>query len=175
MFAKKFILVLLSYVMLSASSYGGELYQKFGVFDIKHKNETDAYAMTTKYIQDKEVNLGIIDELKPIYELSFYYDDHNKNNQGYGAYVSSGLSKKINLTNSLFLLPSFSAGLYQEFDEGKDMGYPLEFKSEVELNFKILNSSIIGVSYSHISNADIGDKNPGSDNLLFNFRLSENF
>ena len=175
MFAKKFILVLLSYAMLSASSYGGELYQKFGVFDIKHKNETDAYAITTKYMQDKEVNLGIIDELKPIYELSFYYDDRNKNNQGYGAYVSSGLSKKINLTNSLFLLPSFSAGLYQEFDEGKDMGYPLEFKSEVELNFKILNSSIIGVSYSHISNADIGNKNPGSDNILFNFRLSENF
>ena len=175
MFAKKFILVLLSYAMLSASSYGGELYQKFGVFDIKHKNETDAYAITTKYMQDKEVNLGIIDELKPIYELSFYYDDRNKNNQGYGAYVSSGLSKKINLTNSLFLLPSFSAGLYQEFDEGKDMGYPLEFKSEVELNFKILNSSIIGVSYSHISNADIGDKNPGSDNILFNFRISENF
>ena len=75
----------------------------------------------------------------------------------------------------MFLLPSFSAGLYQEFDEGKDMGYPLEFKSEVELNFKILNSSIIGVSYSHISNADIGDKNPGSDNILFNFRISENF
>ena len=162
-------------MILSASSYGGELYQKFGVFDIKHKNETDAYAITTKYMQDKEVNLGIIDELKPIYELSFYYDDRNKNNQGYGAYVSSGLSKKINLTNSLFLLPSFSAGLYQEFDEGKDMGYPLEFKSEVELNFKILNSSIIGVSYSHISNADIGDKNPGSDNILFNFRISENF
>ena len=55
------------------------------------------------------------------------------------------------------------------------LGSPLEFKSEVELNFKILNSSIIGVSYSHISNADIGNKNPGSDNILFNFRLSENF
>ena len=116
----------------------------------------------------------IINELKPIYELSFYYSDENKR-QGYGTYISSGLSKKINLTNSLFLLPSFSAGLYREFDDGKDMGYPLEFKSEVELNFKILNSSIIGVSYSHISNADIGNKNPGSDNILFNFRLSENF
>ena len=177
MFAKKFILVFLSYAMLSASSYGGELYQKFGVFDFKHESETDSYALTTKYIQDKEVNLGIINELKPIYELSFYYDDNNKTNHGYGygAYISSGLSKKINITKSLFLLPSFSAGFYQDFDAGKDMGYPLEFKSEVELNFKILNSSIIGVSYSHISNADIGNKNPGSDNILFNFRLSENF
>jgi len=175
MFIKKFILVLLYYMMLSNSSFGGELYQKFGVFDFKHENETDAYALTTKYIQDKEVSFGLINALKPIYELSFYYDDHHKDNQGYGAYVSSGLSKKINLTSSLFLLPSFSAGLYQEFDEGKKMGYPLEFKSEVELNFKILNSSVIGVSYSHISNADIGDKNPGSDNILFNLKLSENF
>ena len=174
MFAKRFILVLISCMMLSTSSFGGELYQKFGVFDFKHENETDAYALTTKYIQDKEINIGIINDLKPIYEFSFYYSDENKL-QGYGTYISSGLSKKINLTNSLFLLPSFSAGFYQDFDDGKDMGYPLEFKSEVELNFKILNSSIIGISYSHISNADIGDKNPGSDNILFNFRLSENF
>ena len=175
MFIKKFVLVLLSYMMLFTSSFGGELYQKFGVFDFKHKDETDAYALTTKYIQDKKINIGVINNLKPIYELSLYYDDRSAKQQGYGAYLSSGLSKEINLTNSVFLLPSFSAGLYQEFDEGKKMGYPLEFKSEVELNFKIFNSSIIGVSYSHISNADIGDKNPGSDNILFNFRLSENF
>jgi len=172
---KKFVFLVLTCALLSTPSFGGELYQKFGVFDFKHENETDAYALTTKYIQDKKINIGVINELKPIYELSFYYDDQNKNKQGYGTYISSGLSKKMNLTNSIFLLPSFSAGFYQEFDEGKDMGYPLEFKSEVELNFKIFNSSIIGVSYSHISNADIGDKNPGSDNILFNFRLSENF
>ena len=72
---------------------------------------------------------------------------------------------KLNLT------PSFSPGLYSVGD-GKDLGSPLEFKSEVQLSLDLLPGTKLGYSQSHISNADIGEKNPGADSYMFNFMKS---
>ena len=167
--------LLLALTIVPTSLYAGEIYQKFGVFDYKH--DTDAYALTTKYAQDKNINFMILGDLKPIYELSFYYDNKNgtRDFQGFAGYLSSGLMKEFNLSKKLFIAPSFSAGLYQEYDAGKDMGHILEFKSEIEFNYNIFKNSVVGLSWSHISNADISTTNPGADNILFNFRIKENF
>lgn len=170
----KFFRVILFALMLSSSNlYAGELYQKLGVFDYKH--ETDAFALTTKYIQDKNINTRVFGDIKPIHEISFYYDDGASSNQSFATYLSSGLTKRINLSQKIFFAPSFSAGLYQGFDDAKDMGHIIEFKSEIEINYNIFKNSVLGVSWSHISNADLSNTNPGSDNLLFNFRIKENF
>ena len=166
---------LLALILASTNSHAGEIYQKFGVFDYKH--DTNAFASTTKYVRDKNINLRFLGDFKPIHEISFYYDDENVTSdyEGFAGYLSSGLMKEINLSKKLIFAPSFSAGLYQEFDDGKNMGHVLEFKSEVEFNYNIFKNSVIGVSWSHMSNADISTINPGSDNLLFNFKIKENF
>ena len=169
----KIINKLLIFILIPMKLCAGELHQKLGIFDYKH--DTNAYAVTTKYVQDDKVNIKFLGNLNPIYELSLFYDDESTKNQGYGTYLSAGLMKTINLNKNFFIAPSFSAGLYQEFDQGKKMGYPLEFKSEIEINYNLFKNSLVGVSWNHISNADIGDKNPGSDNLLFNLRFKENF
>ena len=59
--------------------------------------------------------------------------------------------------------PSFSPGYYEK-GSGKDLGSPLEFKSEISVGFDILKDSKLGYSYSHISNNDWGSTNPGTDN-----------
>jgi len=69
---------------------------------------------------------------------------------------------KINLT------PSFTPGLYNE-GNGKDLGHIIEFKSEVQMSFNLGDSSQMGMSYNHISNASIGKKNPGANSYMFNF------
>ena len=69
---------------------------------------------------------------------------------------------KINLT------PSFTPGLYSE-GNGKDLGHILEFKSEIQLSVDLLKNSHLGFSYNHISNASLGDNNPGANNYMFNF------
>ena len=61
------------------------------------------------------------------------------------------------------IIPSFTPGYY-DAGNGKDLGMALEFKSQIKLSFKIFNDSKIGYSYSHISNNDWGDRNPGVDN-----------
>ena len=72
---------------------------------------------------------------------------------------------KLNLT------PSFSPGLYSVGD-GKDLGSPLEFKSELQLSIDLLPGTKLGYSQSHLSNADLGDTNPGADSYMFNFMKS---
>tara|TARA_B100001093_G_scaffold510097_1_gene575349 strand:- start:415 stop:939 length:525 start_codon:yes stop_codon:yes gene_type:complete len=70
------------------------------------------------------------------------------------------------------ILPSFTPGYYEKGD-GKDLGSVLEFKSEIKLGLDLFDSSQIGFTYSHISNNDWGDTNPGVDNSTVTF--SKNF
>ena len=64
--------------------------------------------------------------------------------------------------------PSFTPGLYFEGD-GKDLGHVIEFKTELQISFEISSNSELGFSYNHISNASLGDKNPGANSYMFNF------
>ena len=70
------------------------------------------------------------------------------------------------------ILPSFSPGYYEKGD-GKDLGSVLEFKSEIKFGLDIFENSKLSYSYSHISNNDWGDINPGTDNQQITF--SKNF
>ena len=64
--------------------------------------------------------------------------------------------------------PSFTPGYYEK-GSGKDLGSALEFKSEIKVGFDILENSKLGYSYSHISNNDWGNTNPGTDNQQITF------
>ena len=66
------------------------------------------------------------------------------------------------------ITPSFAPGYYHD-GNGKDLGSPIEFKSEVQLSFNLSKTSKFGMSYNHISNASLGDKNPGANSYMFNF------
>jgi len=81
------------------------------------------------------------------------------------------LYKGFQIQNSdgpLKFTPSFTPGLYFEGD-GKDLGHVIEFKTELQISFEISSNSELGFSYNHISNASLGDKNPGANSYMFNF------
>jgi hypothetical protein len=86
-------------------------------------------------------------------------------------YLYTGVQAEYEI-GPLNVVPSFAPGYYEEGD-GKDLGMALEFKSELKFSFDILKDSKIGYSYSHISNNDWGDINPGVDNQTVSF--SKNF
>ena len=69
---------------------------------------------------------------------------------------------------SLNFTPSFTPGYYNQGD-GKDLGHALEFKSEIQLSLELPKDSQVGFSYNHLSNASLGDKNPGANSYMFNF------
>ena len=82
-------------------------------------------------------------------------------------YLYSGIQAEYEL-GFLTITPSFAPGYYN-YGSGKDLGYPLEFKSEVQMSFNLSDSSQMGMSYNHISNASFGEKNPGANSYMFNF------
>ena len=69
---------------------------------------------------------------------------------------------------SLNLTPSFTPGYYNA-GNGKDLGHALEFKSEIQLSLELPKDSQFGFSYNHLSNASLGDKNPGANSYMLNF------
>jgi len=82
-------------------------------------------------------------------------------------YFYTGVQAQYKL-GSLNLTPSFTPGYYNE-GNGKDLGHALEFKSELQLSLELPKDSQFGFSYNHLSNASLGDKNPGANSYMFNF------
>ena len=83
------------------------------------------------------------------------------------AYFYTGIQAQYKI-GKINLTPSFTPGLYEQGD-GKDLGHIIEFKSEVQLSLNLFENSQFGMSYNHISNASLGDKNPGANSYMFNF------
>ena len=77
-------------------------------------------------------------------------------------YLYTGIEADYNL-GPINISPSFAPGYYEAGD-GKNLGSALEFKSEVKIGVDLFKNSNLGYSYSHISNNDWGDINPGTDN-----------
>jgi lipid A 3-O-deacylase len=87
-------------------------------------------------------------------------------------YIYTGVEWNHAIGKKIKFTPSFAPGIYHQGD-GKDLGHALEFKTEVQLSYSISESTNLGMSYNHISNASLGDKNPGANSYMFN--LLKNF
>jgi lipid A 3-O-deacylase len=88
------------------------------------------------------------------------------------AYLYTGVEWNYAIADKFKFTPSCAPGFYHQ-GNGKDLGHALEFKTEVQLTYSISESTNLGMSYNHISNASIGDKNPGANSYIFN--LLKNF
>lgn len=90
-------------------------------------------------------------------------------------YVGVGACLELYLSEHLVFSPSFSPGLYYK-GKGRDLGYPLEFRSSLELCYEFENKMRIGGQFYHLSNASLSHKNPGMNALvvIFSFPLGKN-
>jgi len=116
------------------------------VFGIQHQNEN--------LIKD-----SFLGTLSPVTGIMLTADN--------SSYFYTGVQAQYKIGN-LNIVPSFTPGYYNQGD-GKDLGHPLEFKSEIQLSLDIFSNSELGFSYNHLSNASLGDKNPGANSYMFNF------
>lgn len=80
------------------------------------------------------------------------------------AYGLAGVLVDVYFGRRLVVTPSFGAGLYHDGD-GKDLGSLIEFRSQVEMSYRFNDRSRIGIALSHISNAGITQRNPGTEIL----------
>ena len=129
-----------------------------GMFDF-----SDHGAKSTLFgIQHQNENLkrdSFLGTISPVTGIMFTADN--------AGYIYTGIQAQYNL-GILNIVPSFTPGLYGE-GNGKDLGHVVEFKSELQFSLDLFKNSELGFSYNHISNASLGEKNPGANGYMFNF------
>ena len=85
-------------------------------------------------------------------------------------YGVGGLLFDFVIADRLAVTPSFGVGAYHDGD-GRDLGHVVEFRSQIEVGYRFENRSRLGVAVGHISNASIGDDNPGTEILTVYYHL----
>lgn len=86
------------------------------------------------------------------------------------AYVYAGIGHPFQLNDKWSLTPSVSAGYYNDGAD-VDLGYDVEFYSQLRLEYKLENNAKIGLGIGHISNAELGDHNPGAETAYLSYSI----
>tara|TARA_B100002052_G_C15415136_1_gene390235 strand:+ start:9 stop:512 length:504 start_codon:yes stop_codon:yes gene_type:complete len=166
---KKVFLILTTIIFLltsiiNADEVNSEMSFYTGTFDVIDKEGDDKTSLFG--IEHKNPDLfrdTFLGKFKPV--TGAFITGKNS------AYFYTGVEAQYGV-GPLKILPSFTPGYYEKGD-GKDLGSVLEFKSELKVGFDFFKNSKLSYSYSHISNNDWGDSNPGTDNQQITF--SKNF
>ena len=80
------------------------------------------------------------------------------------AYGYFGPAIDVYFGRRIVLTGTTAFGVYHHGD-GLDLGHWAEFRSGLELAFRFDDRSRLGMGFHHISNANIGEKNPGTEIL----------
>jgi hypothetical protein len=75
-----------------------------------------------------------------------------------------GINFDLLFFDHLLFAPGFAGGYY--YPGHGNLGYPLEFRSGVELAWQFSDWHRLGIHFYHLSNASLGNRNPGEESLI---------
>ena len=150
--------LLLAFLSISISTAENKLNIYSGVFDHSDDGKR-AGLIGIEYMNLSSIKDSFVGNIYPVSGVMITDDE--------AVYVYTGYQMNQK-SDYLTISPSFAVGYYDEGD-GKDLGHEIEFKTQIQLLFEISSNSELGFSYNHISNATLGDKNPGANSYMFNF------
>ena len=155
----RIILYITSILLFHLNLYANSFSIFGGSYDYDDDNTSTLYGLNY-HLSDNEINVFNLLDVNPVI----------------GGFITAksatmfygGFETNIGV-DLIFLNLSSSAGIYSNGD-GKDLGNTFQFKSEVNLFYKLGKSSRIGLGSHHISNAGLSSVNPGTNNfyLIFN-------
>ena len=172
---KLFVSIIIISFSSTVSSKGTNVFG-LGIYDVKFDGSEKNQAVDFRYefrsneslldIGPKEDNFFF---LKPFFGLEYTNDS--------ASYFLTGIYFEDNLgelfegnKSKFFFTPSFGAGFYDD-GSGKKLGNDIQFRTSLEISYELINKNRIGISFSHISNANLGDKNPGVEILSFSYHI----
>ncbi len=127
-----------------------------GYFDVVHNDNSAA-----QFRAEWRSGDGLWNVVKPLIGLMGTTD---------GSYSGfAGILFDFQVGN-FYITPSFAPGFYVRGD-GKDLGGPVEFRSQIELGYKLPNRGRIAVSLDHMSNAGIYNENPGVETVMLTYGI----
>ena len=150
-----------------------------GIYDVKFDGSQTDLAVDFRY--ERRFDNSLL-EIGPESENFFYLKpflgfESSSDSATYflgGVYLEDNLGDLITGEKSNWIFtPSFGAGYYDN-GGGKKLGHNIEFRTTLEISYQLENKKRIGVSFGHISNANIGDKNPGVEILSISYQVPFN-
>ena len=171
------IFILLSIIIFTNNAFTkGTNVFGLGIYDIKfdgsEKNQTTDFRY--EYRSDHSIfDIGP-EEDNFFFMKPFFGVEYTNDSASYfltGIYFEDNLGELFDSDKSkYFFTPSFGAGIYND-GSGKKLGNDLQFRTSLEVSYELKNKNRIGISISHISNANLGDKNPGVEILSFSYHI----
>ena len=146
-----------------------------GMYDIKFDGSSTKHAIDFRYEKRFDKNLITIgpEEDNFFYLKPFAGVELTSDSAFYlisGIYLEDNLGELITGDESKWnLTPSFGLGFYDD-GNGKKLGNSIEFRTTLEISYQLENFDRIGLSFGHISNANIGNKNPGVEIISFSYQ-----
>ena len=147
-----------------------------GIYDVKFDGSEKNQAVDFRYeYRSDETIFDIGPEEDNFFFLKPYFGIEYTNDSA--SYFLTGIYFEDNLgelfvgnKSKFFFTPSFGAGIYND-GSGKKLGNDIQFRTSFEVSYELKNKNRIGISFSHISNANLGDKNPGVEILSFSYHI----
>lgn len=85
-------------------------------------------------------------------------------------FICGGIAYDIFLSKRLVFTPSFAPGVYYK-GHGKNLGFPINFRSALELSLDFKEKGRFGAQFNHISNAHMFYRNPGANSLFIFYAI----
>ena len=173
---KALIFFLFVLASIPAASKGYDVFG-LGLFDVKFDGSQTNEAIDYRY--ERRFNNSLLKIGPESYEFfdlkPFVGFEATLDSASYflaGVYLEDNIGTLFTGDSSNFIFtPSFGAGYYDDGD-GKKLGSDIEFRTTFEVSYQLKNENRIGFSYGHISNANIGNKNPGVEVLSFSYQIA---
>ena len=86
-------------------------------------------------------------------------------------YLGAGLLYYLDLSSRLRITLSSGPGYYNHESSTRNLGYPNEFYSNIEVSTRVWDGHRLGLSFGHISNASASHHNPGYETLRLNYGI----
>ena len=176
----KKISIILSLLLFSSPLFATG-YDVFGIgmYNVKFDGSETNTAIDFRY--ERRFDKSLI-EIGPESENFFYLKPFAglETTSDSATYFIGGIYLEDNLgtlfageKSNLIFTPSFGAGYYDDGD-GKKLGNTIEFRTTFEVSYHLKNNNRIGFSIGHISNANLGDKNPGVEIISLSYQVPFN-
>jgi lipid A 3-O-deacylase len=141
---------------LAEESVGSGWALSAGLFDIGQSQKAWEFGVEYRWADFQLWRL----ELNPVIGVTATEDS--------GVWVYGGFRWDVEVGERLLVTPQFAVSLYDQGD-GKDLGGTVEFRSGIELAYRLTNDSRLGICLYHLSNASFYDNNPGSESLVLTY------
>ena len=173
---KKFIIIL--FIIFLPSKLFAKGYDIFGLGIYHVKFDGSATDTATDFRYERRFDNSLI-EIGPESDNFFYLKpfvgiELTSDSASYlitGIYLEDNLGTLFTGKESRYIFtPSFGVGYYDDGD-GKKLGNDIEFRTTFEVSYQLENQNRIGLSFGHISNANLGDKNPGVEILSLSYQI----